>query len=398
MLQATADTTALAAVIDIPDNVPSVVATAVSYSIDNMGSDTNGFVIDTDDVHVGLWDGETQSLDIGSAFPDAVMVSVSRSADNANAVPVNFLRIMGLRTWNVTAQAVAQRFIPGCLRDGLVAREIVDMSSNNSSVKEICIHGQQGVDLQSNNYFELGVNVSMIDLDMLSLPASGMTSNIGLPPALRENNLDPRMVNHVGEIMLDMLDPTSLVIPSYINTSEPVIEVNERFDLSTAQPHRIYHVICAPNKNTIIPSNSVVSKIVVIAECEIKINAGAFVFDAFLGSRSGGNSGQGQGGGVNSANIGIAANVMLGTPDNCANGGGVQLFSSATMHFSSSATINGVQMVAAGDIELGARDLGINGISAQAGGDITLTSNNMFGLCSGGAPDLFTVDYYRLVL
>ncbi len=55
-------------------------------------------------------------------------------------------------------------------------------------------------------------------------------------------------------------------------------------------------------------------------------------------------------------------------------------------------------MVAIGDIELGARDMGINGISAQSGGNITLTSNNMFGLCSGGAPGLFTVDYYRLVL
>ncbi len=40
---------------------------------------------------------------------------------------------------------------------------------------------------------------------------------------------------------------------------------------------------------------------------------------------------------------------------------------------------------------------GVNGINVQAGGDITLTSNNMFGLCSGGAPNLFTVAYYRLV-
>ena len=54
MLQATADATALAAAIDLPDNVPSVVATAVSYSVDNMGSDTNGFVLDTDDVPVDL--------------------------------------------------------------------------------------------------------------------------------------------------------------------------------------------------------------------------------------------------------------------------------------------------------------------------------------------------------
>ena len=71
MLQATADATALAAAIDLPDNVPSVVATAVSYSIDNMGSETNGLVLDTDDVYVGLWDAATHSLDTDSAFPDA---------------------------------------------------------------------------------------------------------------------------------------------------------------------------------------------------------------------------------------------------------------------------------------------------------------------------------------
>jgi hypothetical protein len=76
----------------------------------------------------------------------------------------------------------------------------------------------------------------------------------------------------------------------------------------------------------------------------------------------------------------------------------VQIFSSASVHFSSSMTVDGVQIVAAGDVDLGARDMGVNGINVQAGGDITLTSNNMFGLCSGGAPNLQTVVYYRLVL
>ena len=51
-------------------------------------------------------------------------------------------------------------------------------------------------------------------------------------------------------------------------------------------------------------------------------------------------------------------------------------------------SFNGVQIVAAGDVELGARDMGINGINVQSGADITLTSNNMFGLCSTNAPNL----------
>ena len=392
MLQATADSAALAGAIDLPDNAAAV-ATAVTYAVDNMGTELNGSVLDPADVIIGLWDGATQSIDQMAAIPDAVMVTVHRSAANANALPVNFLRIMGLQSWNVTAQAVAQRFIPGCLRDGLVAREFVDMSSNNGFVREICIHGEQGVNIQSNNYFETGVNVTMPDVDgMLELPASGMTSNIGLPKALRENHLDPRMVNHIDEIMLDMIGRTSSVMPNYTHAELPVFEVDEKFDLSTALPGRIYHVLCKPNKAARIPNNSVVENVVIIAECEVHIGAGATVIGSVIASRSGGN------GNIDKANIVIAANVQLGLPDNCAEGGGVQLFSNATIHNAASTSIDGVQMVAKGDIKLGARDMGVNGISAQSGGTITLTSNNMFGLCSGGAPDLFTVDYYRLVL
>jgi len=89
---------------------------------------------------------------------------------------------------------------------------------------------------------------------------------------------------------------------------------------------------------------------------------------------------------------------FMSVPDNGAPGGGVQLVSNATIHTAASTRIDGVQIVARGDVELGASDMGINGISVQTGEDITLTSNNMFGLCSGGAPDLFTVPYYRLVI
>jgi hypothetical protein len=229
-------------------------------------------------------------------------------------------------------------------------------------------------------------------MDMLEGPSNVLNSNPGLQDALRENYLDPRMVNHVDEIMQSFLDVTSSVIPSYIDITLPVIVVDEKFDISTALPGRIYHIDCKPNKNARIPANTTVVNVVVIAECEIAIGAGATVLSSVLGSRSGGN------GSISKANVGVAANVQLGVPDNCAVGGGVQIFSNATIHTASSTSIDGVQMVAAGDIELGARSEGVNGISAQAGGDITLTSNNMFGLCSGGAPDLFTVDYYRLVL
>jgi hypothetical protein len=371
MLQATADASALAAVIDLPDAATAVL-TAQDYAESNLGIDVNGHVLDTNDVHIGLWDPATNSLDTTSAFPDAVMVTVNRSAANANAVPVNFLRIIGLQTWNVTAQAVAQRFIPDCLRDGLIAREMVD----------ICIHGEQGVNIQSNNFFESGVNVSMPSLAMLEVPASGMDSNVGLPDALRESHLDPRMVNHIDEIIAKLRDPSldtdpEKVIPSYINSELPVVEVDNKVDFTALNfepgAGRIYHIDCRGKPTISTPSGIILRNVVIIVECSLNVTPDSLLTNVVLASYRVGN-GQDP---LGLTNIAVDANVQLGA---------------------STVSINGVQIVAAGDIELGARDMGINGISGQAGGTITMASNNMFGLCSGGAPGLFTVPYYRLVL
>ncbi len=391
MLQATADAAALAAAVELP-NGPEARATAVFYAQDNMAPQVNGKVLDVRDVHVGRWDPGTQTLDKTASDPDSVMVTTWRGQENTNPLPVTFLQIIGMEAWNVRAQAVAQRYIPECLNEGLIARNEVHISSNNHFTRNICVHGQEGVKMQSGNTYDPGVVVSMYDIDTLQLPSSGFTSNDGLREALREQGMDPRMTNHVDEIMLAHLDPTYERLPSYINPNNEVQVVDEKFDLSTAKPHHIYHVQCKPNKNAKIPSNAVIQHVVIIADCELHIGTDATVKDAVLGSRSGGN------GSTDKANVKASAKVQLGQPDNCAEGGGVQIFSNATIHTASSTKIDGVQLVARGDIELGAQDYGINGISAQSGDDITLTSNNIFGLCQGGVPDYFTVWYYRLVL
>ncbi|HUF86046.1 MAG TPA: TadG family pilus assembly protein [Thermohalobaculum sp.] len=396
MLQATADAAALAAAIDLP-NETQVVDTAVTYATSNMVTGHYGSVLNPGDVTIGTWDHATRTFIANAALPDAVHVLVRRATANDNAVPVNFLRIIGFDSWDVQAQSIAQRFIPPCLRDGLISRQIVDISSNNDFVKEICVHGEQGVDMQNGNYFELGTTVSMPDLDMLVIPNNGMTSNPGLPDALRENYLDPRMVNHIDEIMLAMLGQSQVmaqaaVLPNYINPDLPVLEVDASFNLSNAEEGRIYHVGCEPSQQVKFSAKSTLTNVVIIADCIIHLPADISLADVVLGSRSGGN------GDVNNENITMAANVNLGAPDGCAEGGGVTLLSNASIKTAASTSINGVQMVAKGYIELTARNKGINGISAQAGGDITMTANNIMGLCSGGAPNLFTVPYYRLVL
>ncbi len=143
MLQATADASALAAVIDLPDEAAAV-ATAVAYSATNMATDDYGTVLLDADVDIGSWDPSTHIFTDGAALPDAVRVRTRRSFENENAMPVNFLRIIGLMNWNVTTYAIAQRFIPECLKDGLVARGVIDISGNNT-FQGICLHSQSHV-------------------------------------------------------------------------------------------------------------------------------------------------------------------------------------------------------------------------------------------------------------
>ncbi len=418
MLQATADASALAAAIDLPDEA-TVVATAVAYSDTNMATDDYGTVLLDADVDIGSWDASTHIFTVGTTLPDAVRVRTRRSIENNNPAPVNFLRIIGLMNWNVTTYAIAQRFIPDCLTDGLVARGIVDISSNNGFSNDMCVHGQQGVAMQNHNEFDTGVRVTMPDLDNdLVIPNSGMDSNPGLASALGEDILDPRMVNHIDEIVADMLTMQSYVMPDYIDTSLvstdasyalQTVEVrDEKWNFADATAGQVYHIQCAANKNVSIPTGTVLNQVVIVADCQISVGRGVEMSDVVLASSAvapggttnngGGKKNSGQGGaGIENANINFASNVILGAADNCQPGGGVQIFSSASVHFASTTAYNGVQIVVAGDVDLGARDKGINGINVQAGGDITMTSNDAFGLCSGGAPQLFTVDYYRLV-
>lgn len=390
MLQATADAAALAAAIDLDDESAARDAAQI-YAARNMAPAEHGRVLETENIAFGSWDAASRTFSPGTSPADTVHVTVRRAAVGDNAWPTNFLRIIGLFSWDITVQAAAQRFIPDCLTDGLLARGRVDISSNNDFTGGMCIHGNAGVDLQNHNSFGPDVRVAVPRLpEDLSLPADGMESNPGLGAALVEDILDPRMVNHIEEVMdgLIALDPA--IIPEFVAEEEPVLERDERYDFADAQPGRVYHIICSPNKTVGIPAGALLERVVIVADCRLHVGANAVLTDVVLASRAGET-------GPGSASISFASNVTLGLADACAEGGGVQVFTNGSIHFSSSMTMDGVQIVAAGDIELGARDEGIRGINAQAGGDITLTSNDAFGQCTGGAPALFTSWYYRLV-
>lgn len=390
VLQATADAAALAAVVDLPRG-ENAHASALEYAEKNMPPETYGTVLAPEDVTVGTWDHDNRVflVDDEEPMPDAVRVRVRTSYARGNAVVATFLRIVGVKGWEQEVVAIAQRFIPQCLQDGLIARGYVDMSGNNEYYNTFCVHGQEGVSLQNGNYFELGTSVSMPDLSMLSMPTDGLNGNPGLEEALHEGFLEPRMVDHVSEYMDMLLDPTSPIQPIYIDQSKPVLKVNCNFDMSTVEKGRIYHVDCPANKQIQIPGGELFSEVVVVSEAQIKLPANAMLEDVVLSSRAATNN--------DGANIHFSSGANLGRDDDCTEGGGVNILTTQNLFFSSSVTYNGVQVISAKHVELGSSDHGVKGLSVQAGGNITLSSNNKFGLCSGEDP-LLTRHYYRLVM
>ena len=403
-LQSTADATALAATMDLP-NESLALGKALLYSELNMPIAINGNVLTTGDVEFGTWDPLTRTFTPGGAVPLATRVELHRSRTNGNALASNFLRITGMDAWeDIAAAAVAERFIPECLKDGLLAEGEVDMSSGNGFVNEICIYGKLGVDMQQANSFQEGVTVMMPDPStQLTTPGGELASNPGLAAALRAGTQQLRMIGDLPNIIRKLKDPSldvvyPPVIPSFINAMLPVIEErNNTIDFSTLDytenNGRIYYIDCRGQPTVTVPPGTTLRNVAIVIECNLHFGANVTLENVVLASEKIGN-GQDP---LNHTNISFSASAQIGKDDNCDEGGGVQIYSPASVQISSSAIIDGLQIVTGGDIQLGAQDFGINGISAQAGGDITMSSSNIFGLCSGGAPQLFTVGYYHLV-
>jgi hypothetical protein len=242
--------------------------------------------------------------------------------------------------------------------------------------------------------------------DMNDFEVAQVKFNPGAMEALREDILDPRMVNDVSNIIatlqdpvLDAVDPLTNIIPDFVIGTTNIVTDDEKHDFTQYAvasvdddgPGTIINLTCKSEGMTVdIPSGIILTDLVIISSCKINVGKGATLSDVTLAA-TGGN------GKVTTANIHFASGVVLGKDDDCAPGGGVQVFTNASVSSAAKLSLNGVQIVAAGKVQIAAKTDGINGISVQAGGKIKLTSNGTFGGCGAGTPNLFTMNYYRLV-
>jgi hypothetical protein len=439
MLQSTADASALAAVMSLPDQVDGL-AQALVYAADNMNPAINGTVLRGSEVIFGNWNFSARTFTPSTTSPNAVWVITRRDDANNNPVATNFLRILGLwglpmDRWNISVEAIAARFLPFCLlENAFIAGNRIDFTSNNI-LNNVCIHAQNLIEDPAHNYaVEIQNGGTIMDTVQISMPDTDdmidrptVCSNEGLceEGVVVYGDMMPTDAFLAGETITGMLDETAtdtlsddmysaddvtleLVPPDYVhidlNNCETwacttivapdgslTYEYNAVMEKGT-----VYVIDCnSPMEVFTLPSPEVqpiLEQVAIISECRIEGQTNMRLEGVLLASSA-------VGGGKkpwNKATIHFPAGTQFGRQDNCAPGGGVQIYSAASVQFAPSGAIMGMQIVARGNVELTANET-VDGLTIQAGRNIKLTANAAIGTKCPSEEGAF-VWRYRLVL
>ena len=386
LMQATADSAAHDALVTRELlSEGEAVAAAAARATAIMREQDYGAVLDPQDVVFGTWDRDTRQFTREAGSRTAVQVLVRRTGANANAIATYLMKLVGLDAWDVVVRSTFAVYQPFCLREGFVAQGVVDIQSNNSYLRKFCIHSNSYVKLSSNNLFEAGTVVSMPDLSQLQLPASGFDTNPGLTEALRKGSINIRILRRIQRILAGMTDTSSPYYADFLTSPIPVALNVNRIDATNLPSGHIYLWSCNSGPGGTIENGTVVSGVVIIADCDVTLGNGTAMEDAILLTTS-----------TSATSIKSPNGFRLGRDDGCIKGGGGRIVSMGGMNFAADLEIYGSQLLGMGDIEFAARADGIEGASVISNGQISGTSNMSMSYCGGGM-DEFTADYFQLV-
>lgn len=391
-LQVAADAAAHAALVEREWNEKQeATASALKVAKLNMPSDDFGEVLTAQDIVFGDYDRATRTFTADPNSRAAVMVETSRGMKDGNAVSSFLLQFVGVMGWDLKSRSIFETYYPTCLMEGFVADGVINVQSNNSYFNGFCMHSNSYVTINNNNYFEPGTIVSMPDTNDLVVSVNGNEEpkNEGLDEALREGKYFIKILNRLDRIVAGVQDRHSRYARDYINnynvaeiTAGNGNNLSTTFNKATIDPASLQkrRVNTADCTGELTLSAGTYEDVVIISECDVKINNNVILTNATLITK----------GSVNGSHI------TLGAKDNCAPGGGAQLLAYGDVAFSSTIEMYGGQIVAAGDIDFQANGDGMQGASIVAGGDIDSTSNLNFAFCGEGMEHSFLAEYFRL--
>lgn len=380
---------------------------ALTIANATLPSSTSSLTITPEDIEFGQLDIDTGNFVVAPGSKSAVRVKATLSGDRGNALPTYLMKFLGVDQFDLVAQAIYSSYRPGCLTEGFIAEDVVDIQSNNVFSNGFCIHSNTYVKLSSNNTFEPGTIVSMPDISNLDLPKSGFKTNDGLETALRSASMNIRILSRIENVIYMHENPMAPfsaypdpgiagdtpALPDYLINTTPI---SSRFRTITAAEiyaldgnsgqGRVHLMNCQGGSGLTIDSSAQpLSDVVIISPCEIKFSAGSVIENARIISKA-----------TSADSINSPAGLRVGRDDNCAEGGGTQLITRGGMKFPSDLHIYGSQLLAKGDISFAANADAIQGASLVAGGQISGTSNMNMGLCLNGMGDNLEISYFRL--
>lgn len=421
-LQVTADVTAHAALYDrnytLGADADSATESALALAEQNMSEKGYGKVVTEDDIEFGVWDSNTRTFTANEDSRTAVRVQTHRTEDGDNAIATYLLKFAGFESWDVQTVSVFETFEPPCLSEGFVAESMVDIQSNNSYFRGFCIHSNNVVSINSNNFFQEGTIVSMPDSANLELPKSGFDSNEGLADALRYGAMYLRLINSLRTVStswtsgkVDMWNFLQLASRdgqldyitkkarrlSVVNgkpgaslatddDAETGRDLLDRDGAMALRSNAVNYIYCS-STSTQLQITTTISNVVIITNCQISFGNGGALEDGLIATLHTG-----------AASISGVSSTRIGRLDDCASGGGAQLVSLGGISFASGVSINGGQLIALKNIEFAANGDGLNGTSLISGDTVSGTSNMEMGLCGTGMEDNLSLDYFRMVM
>ena len=397
-LQSATDISAHAAAIDMisPGTFPADLSTAdiaIATLLTNMPDSKFGTALQASDVVVGYWDSALLRVTgdpltaSGDERDPAVGVTARLDGNVGNVVPTFLLRLIGFDYWQVSTTAVFALVLPDCFNGGFIARGRVDIASNNEFINGFCIHGNGGVDVNSNIIFGDGVRVSMPDSrlaedgGLFDLKGTGHTWVEGYEQQVGNQVLIPDL--STPEAVVDSIDILGSLdnpdLPSYIKTDEDhgvqeyTIHANETLD-STNLVLEAINIIDCPQSGLDIVEGLVIDNVIIIADCKINFGNGSVVSNAIIATTN-----------THSHSMNSPSSVQFGAEDACdQDSGGVTLITEGGMSLAAQNEWNGARLIAVGDVHIAAKENGINGLSVETNGNIFATSNLGMGFCNGG--------------
>ncbi len=412
LLQATADSAALAGIMSPLSDETEVDSWALIYSDFNMVPSVHGNVLKATDVDIGTWDFTTRTFSVGGEDPNAVRAVTHRDANNGNPVATNFLRIIGLNYWNVRAEGIAAIGIDECLDKGIIAGGALDVKTHIEFYDDICLIGHEKFWFRNNGTSfgdEVYIGAGCEDTSKKCIgPGTQVLKNDDFLNAFEMdyggNYEDPTLpldAMNVGKyvdavLSISTYENFDLFITAMKGNDQFIdysgyeylasdlgVTIRESVPVLPAElvKYTIYDLNC-PKSGYVMPEGNY-ANVAVIANCPISFATGGVynITSSLIASTYVSNG--------NNASISGSAKINLGSAG-CV--GGNEMYSLGNINLAPDGQFANLRILAQGDVHFAASSDSPSGTSIQATGDVFLASGSAavgkYGLCadsSGGA-------------